>query len=166
MAASDSTISFADTDCRVYIEDGASGSVEVTPRLGSITWSVTKKPSTEVMHRGKHQSTPVIRTVGSANVTGAFSMSAGSFKGSTAATPYEALMGLGVASGWTNTASGDGITRKIRVVITNPSTGGATQTTTFAYVQSDEVSFDMGGNDGTAMLEFTFTDYEDQPTIT
>lgn len=166
MAASDSTISFADTDCRVYIEDSGSNSVEVTPRLGSITWSVPKKASTEVLHRGKHQSTPVVRTVGSASVTGAFSMSAGSFKGSTAATPYEALLALGVASGWANTASGDAVTRKIRITVTNPSTGGATQTVTFAYVQSDEVAFDMGGNDGTCMLEFSFTDFEDQPTIT
>lgn len=164
MAASDSPISFADTDCRVYIEDGAANSIEITPRLGSITWAETAPPSTEVMHRGKHQSTPVIRTTGSANVTGSFRMSAGTFRGSTAATPREALLGTGLGSSWTNTANGDTITRKIRVTVTNPSTGGATQTITFAYVRCDECAIDMGGEDGTIALDFSFTDFENVPT--
>lgn len=164
MAASDSTISFADTDARVYIEDGASASIEVTPRLGSITWTLSSPPHTEVMHRGKHQSTPVVRTTGSAVVTGTFRMSSGTFKGSSAATPFEALMGLGLGASWTNTASGDTITRKIRITHTNPSTGGATQTTTFAYVICDEVAFDLGGEDGTCSLDFSFTDLENAPT--
>lgn len=164
MAASDSVISFADTDCRIYIEDGGANSIEVLPRLGTLSWTVSKKPSTEVMHRNKHQSTPVVRTTGAAVVTGTFSMGAGTFLGSTAVTPYEALMGLNGGASWTNTASGDAVTRKIRIVMTNPSTGGATQTKTFAYVEAQEVAIDMGGEDGTAKLDFSFTDYENAPT--
>lgn len=166
MAASDSTISFADTDCRVYIEDGGSNSIEITPRLGSISWTVSAAPHAEVMHRGKHQTTPVVRKTGSANVTGTLRIGAGTFYGSTAATPYEALMGVGAGAAWTNTAAGDMISRKIRVVATNPSSGGATQTVTFGYVVTDSCAVDMGGEEGTAAIDVSFTDHEDAPTIT
>lgn len=166
MAASDNTISFADTDCRVYIEDGGSNSIEINPRLGSIQWAITPPTQVEVMHRGKHQTTPVIRKTTGGSVSVTLRVAVGSFYGSTAATPFEALMGTGTGSGWTTTGAGDGTMRRIRVVSTNPSSGGATQTISFAYCTVDSINVDMGGEEGTTAFDVTLTDHEDAPTIT
>lgn len=168
MSTSDSSLAISQTDEAVAFAGGNSESLTLSVAKGTVTWTVTPRPVTEMRIRDQHTSTrPTVRVTGDSNVTGSLVIHATSFKGNSAKTPYEVLTG---GASWVNTASGD--VQTLGMTITYNASGaqvggggaaGANQTVTFAYVHFTKV--DVAFEDGLLVIKADFEDYENAPTI-
>lgn len=165
MSASDSTTSFSMIDVSMSLYDGGSNSLAVGLIQSDAKWTIEGEQHTEARVRNKHASTPVIRKTGDGNVTGSLTALVASMKGSAAVTLYEWLTFTGSAAGYTTTAAGDKKALRMVLTGTNPSSGGATQTVTFAYCVFSNVAIDPAGADGLWTLSADFVDYENTPVV-
>lgn len=168
MASSDSSIAISQIDEAVVFNGGSSETLTLSVAKGTVNWTVTAQPVTEMRIRDKHTATrPTIRKTGDAMVTGSLTIHATSFKGNSAKTPYEVLTGT---ASWVNTASGD--VQTLSMAVTYDASGasvggggaaGANQTCTFGFVHFTKV--DVAFEDGLLVIKADFEDYENLPTI-
>lgn len=164
MASSDnSTIPFSQIDVTATFTDGTN---TVTMNLAQTDpdWTIEGRPVTEARVRNKHQSTPVVRRIGDGNVTFKLDLMISSFKGSTAATPYEILTRTGLGASWGTTGAGDEPLTRISLPYNASAAGGASQTVTFNYCYARNVTVTKA--DGLYRLQADITDLENEPTIT
>lgn len=164
MASSDnSTIPFSQTDVTATMTDGTN---TITMHLvqADPAWTIEGRPVTEARVRNKHQSTPVARRTGDGNVTFKLDLLIASFKGATAATPYEVLTRTGLGASWGTTGGGDEPLTRISLPYNASAAGGATQTVTFNYCYARNVA--VNPTDGLYHLTADVTDLENEPTIT
>lgn len=164
MASSDnSTIPFSQTDVTATMTDGTN---TITMHLvqSDPDWTIEGRPVTEARVRNKHQSTPVVRRTGDGNVTFKLDLLIASFKGATAATPYEVLTRTGLGASWGTTGGGDEPLTRIALPYNASAAGGASQTATFGYCYARNVT--VTKTDGLYHLTADVTDLENEPTIT
>lgn len=166
MAASDKTTTFSKVDGAATLYDGGANSLAINFVQSDIKWTIDLGTYTEAMTRGKHQATPVLRKTGDGNTTGSMRLLITSLLGSAAVTPYEFFTHTGGASAFTTTAAGDRKANRLVVVFTDPSTGGASQTVTFAYLVATSIAVDPEGGDGLMAIDLEFVDHENYPVVT
>lgn len=164
MASSDnSTIPFSQIDVTATMTDGTN-TITMSLVQGDPDWTIEGRPYVEARVRNKHQSTPVLRRTGDGNVTFKLDMLFGSYRGSTAASPYEVLTRTGLGASWGNTGAGDEPMTRISLPYNSSAAGGPTQTVTFNYCVARNVT--IAKVDGLYHLTADITDHESEPTIT
>lgn len=163
MAASDNaTIPFSQIDVTATMTDGTN-SITMNLVQNDPDWTIEGAPFVEARVRNQHQSTPVLRKTGDGNVTFTLDMMITSFKGSTAATPYEVLTRTGLGASWGNMGGGDKPMTRITLPYNASAANGASQTVTFNYCVASNVA--VTKTDGIYHLTADIVDHENAPTI-
>lgn len=151
-------------DGTVKIKDNGSNEITLVIEEGDTAWSESH-PVRNISDRGNLSH---MRQGNQEPVTGTFTLKFVEIIKQTGAsdpTPYEALKGVGAASGWatTNDDGGDVYTTDIDLEIVNPVSGEDNERHTLSKVHVTKIDFKEADEYDT--LAFEFQAYEIAPTI-
>jgi len=148
----------------LVLEEGGGNTVTMTFEQGTFSWEEKGREYVEAMARGRHAGTPVLIETTDNNVSGSFQFIPTSFYGNANVYPYEMMLFKGGAAAYTTVAAGSKKALKATLTISKSEESEATQTAIFAYCTFTE-SVDMGGQDGMSLIDVSFMDHENSPTV-
>ena len=145
-----------------------SGSGESLSITGALTfsWTRTGRAYQEARNQGRHQSTPVVVETEDGNISLTISGYVTSFLGSSNVHPYEAITHDGNAASWASQSTGGKKTVSITAAPTSAADGGGAQSIVFNHCANDSCDIDFQGEGSLFTFSATFTDLENDPTIT
>lgn len=165
MASSDLAVPLILQDVTSIIVSNATRSVTLTFDQTAISWKEEGRKRIEARTRGRHESTPIVRSADDGNCSFSLKLLVTGFRGSSAATPYEILTYSGLCASDTTAGAGDGNLLSFAMAFSASGAAGVTQTATFAYCAVSNVSIDPAGADGLFALSCDVLDHENKPAI-
>jgi hypothetical protein len=162
VASIDSTSKvFVDNVTTIVLEDGDADTLTIALRQAPLNYSLSGRTVVEARNAGRHAGTPIVNQTEDGNVTGNISAIVTTFYNTTNHSLQDFAKGIGTASAKNSVGTGTAHLVKMTATVTNEDS--TTQTLVFNYCHFDTA--ELGDLDGQYLLTLSFTDFENEPTI-